>query len=176
LRDFYAYDVHFMGGVRVAAADVSGRGGDDIITGTGPGSAPEIRVFDGLPPVMLRDFYAFDVSYTGGVYVGGGQVQPHSLADIFTGTGPGASQVRVFDGTSTNRLRDFYPLGASFTGGARVGAADATGNGLANLVVGPGPGSGGPLVRAFDVLSLAQVDSFFAYDPSFAGGVFVGNN
>jgi hypothetical protein len=83
--------------------------------------------------------------------------------------------VRVFDGTSTNPLRDFYPLGASFTGGTRVGAADATGSGLADLVVGPGPGSSGPLVRVLDALSLAQLDSFFAYNPSFANGIFVGN-
>src|SRR5262249_13745666 len=45
---FYAYDPHFLGGVRVATGDINGDGVDDIITAPGPGGGPDIRVFDGV--------------------------------------------------------------------------------------------------------------------------------
>jgi hypothetical protein len=37
---FFAYGTAFVGGVRVAAGDVTGDGYEDIITGSGPGGAP----------------------------------------------------------------------------------------------------------------------------------------
>jgi hypothetical protein len=40
-------------------------------------------------------------------------------------------------------------------------------------VVGPGPG-GGPDVRILDGQSLAVIDEFYAYDPTWTGGVYVG--
>src|SRR6478735_5728450 len=45
--DFYAFNVGFEGGVRVAIGDVTGDGQDDIIAATGPGVAPVVKVFDG---------------------------------------------------------------------------------------------------------------------------------
>jgi hypothetical protein len=46
------------------------------------------------------------------------------------------------------------------------------GDGFADIVVGAGAG-GGPDVRVFDFATLARLDEFMAYDPSFLGGVFV---
>ena len=43
---FFAYETSFAGGVRVAAGDVKGDGRADVITGPGPGRAPDVRVFD----------------------------------------------------------------------------------------------------------------------------------
>jgi hypothetical protein len=60
-----------------------------------------------------------------------------------------------------------------FTGGVRVAAADVTGDGRAAIVTGAGPG-GGPHAQAFDGTSLRVLDSLFAYDPRYAGGIFVG--
>ena len=45
--DFLAYPTAFTGGVRVAVADVNGDDIPDIITGSGPGSLPEVKVFHG---------------------------------------------------------------------------------------------------------------------------------
>jgi hypothetical protein len=173
LRDFYAYDLSFSGGVRVGAADVDGDGRADIITGTGAGTAAIVRVFSSATEAMLRNFYAFGASYTGGIFVAGGDINHSGRADLFVGADAGSSEVRVFDGGTSAVLRDFYPLGAGFTGGARVAAQDVTGAGTAALVVGAGPG-GTPQVLAVDVLTLAQLDSFFAYNQNFTGGVFVG--
>lgn len=51
-------------------------------------------------------------------------------------------------------------------------AADVNGDALDDFVVGAGPG-GGPQVRTFSGDDLSRLDSFFAYDDSFHGGLFV---
>src|SRR5262249_58861203 len=43
---FMAYESTFQGGVTLASAMVQGTGRVSIITGPGPGRAPEVRVFD----------------------------------------------------------------------------------------------------------------------------------
>ena len=48
------------------------------------------------------------------------------------------------------------------------------GDGHADIVTGA-DASGGPHVRVFDGLTLGEIDGFFAYDPLFADGVFVGS-
>jgi hypothetical protein len=71
---FLAYDVAFRGGVRVAARDVDGDGRPEIITGTGPGGGPHVRVFKVNPttgdvfPLGLG-FFAYAPGFTGGVSV-----------------------------------------------------------------------------------------------------------
>jgi hypothetical protein len=70
LRDFFAYNTNFTGGVRVAAADVDGDGFADIITAPGASGAPDLRVFDRGTPLLLDEFLAYDASFLGGVFVG----------------------------------------------------------------------------------------------------------
>ena len=72
---FFAYDPTFTGGVRVAATDVNGDGVPDVITAAGPGGGPHVRVFDGAAlqtgqVVELAGLFAYDPTFTGGVYIG----------------------------------------------------------------------------------------------------------
>jgi hypothetical protein len=123
---------------------------------------------------LLRSFYAYAQAFTGGVYVAAGDVTGDGVADVVTGAGPGAGpHVEVFDGASGSLLRSFFAYDPSFTGGVRVATADSNGDGKADLVTGAGPGAG-PHVKLFDGLSLTVLDSFFAYDATFTGGVSVG--
>jgi hypothetical protein len=70
LRDFFAYNTNFTGGVRVAVADVDGDGFADIITAPGSSGAADIRVFDRGTTLLLDEFLAYDPSFLGGVFVG----------------------------------------------------------------------------------------------------------
>jgi hypothetical protein len=71
-------------------------------------------------------------------------------------------------------LVSFFAYDPAFLGGVTVAAADLTGDDVAEIISGAGPG-GGQHVRAFNVASgtPTEVASFFAYDPAFPGGVTV---
>src|SRR5262249_56211262 len=99
LGNFFAFDPAFAGGVWVAAGDINNDGFDDVIVGADGGGGPEVRVFDGKTGTLIRDFFAFDATFTGGVRVAAGDVNGDGVADIIVGAGAGGGpEVRVFDG------------------------------------------------------------------------------
>src|SRR5262249_39237627 len=74
-----AFDPSFHGGVRVAIADMNEDRIPDIIVGAGPGGGPHVKIFDGATGQLMTNspiasLMAFDPSFTGGVYVAGGDV------------------------------------------------------------------------------------------------------
>ncbi len=177
---FLAYDAGFTGGVRVAAGDVNGDGFTDMITGTGPGSAPLIRVFDGQSGVLLRSFganFLFDPKFSGGVFVAAGDTNGDGVADIVVSAGPGGlPEVKVFSGRDyglpdNNTLMDFDAYAPTFQGGVTVAAGDTNGDGFADLITGTAVGA--PHVQVFSGAGGAVLQSYFAYDPRFTGGVYV---
>jgi hypothetical protein len=79
----------------------------------------------------------------------------------------------VFDGATGAEVWSFFAYDPGLRGGVFVAAGDVTGDGIADIVTGAGPG-GAPHVKVFDGRTLALVHSFFAYDPGATGGVLVG--
>ena len=179
LDQFQPFGTSFTGGVRLAAGPVTGNGHVDVVTGAGPGGRPLVEVFDGPGLVQgvstpVVTFEAFDTSFTGGVYVATGLIhdQGHPPAEIIVGEGAGGEpRVSVFDGAGTP-LQRFLAFEPGFKGGVRVAAADVNGDGRSDIVTAEGPGSL-PRVRAFDGVSLQQIDSFFAFSANVRNGLFV---
>jgi hypothetical protein len=173
IRSFLAYGPGFLGGVRVAGGDVNGDGFADIITGAGAGGNAHVKVFDGVTGAEFRSFLAYGPSFSGGVFVGSGDVNGDSRDDIITGVDSGAaSHVKVFSGVDNSEIRSFFAYGAGFSGGVRVAGGDLNGDGYAEIITGAGAAGAGH-VKVFDGLTMAETQSFFAYGPSYAGGVFV---
>lgn len=173
LVNFFAFDPAFSGGVRVAAGDIDGDGKAEIICGAGVRGGPNVTVFN-QAGAMMQSFFPFDPAFTGGVYVGAGDLNGDGKADVVAGAGAGGGPtVSSFDlsGPAIRMLSSFFAYDSSFTGGVRVGATTVNGGGT--IVTAPGAG-GGPQIRAFNPLTGNSVDSFFAYNPLFTGGVFVG--
>jgi hypothetical protein len=183
---FMAYDPAFTGGVRVAACDVDGDGRDEIVTSPGAGGGPHIRVLrldvSGNPVAELAGFYAYHPAFTGGVFVACGDVDGDGIPEIITGAdaggGPHVRILRIQGGTVT-ALFEFFAYHPAFTGGVRVAAGNLDGSDRASVITAAGPG-GGPHVRAIKlftsggtVVGIAELASFFAYAPTFTGGVFV---
>jgi photosystem II stability/assembly factor-like uncharacterized protein len=186
IGQFYAYSPLFGGGVRVAAADVNGDGVVDVITGAGPGGGPHVLAIDGTklddllptgqiaPSALLLSFMAYSPDFAGGVYVAAGPVGTGPGADIITGAGAGGGpHVEVFSSQGAI-LQSFMAYSPLFPGGVRVGYVGSFSGGLAGVVLtGAGPG-GGPQVNAYDAQTLSVLDSFYAFNSLFNGGVFVG--
>ena len=179
VASFFAYDPAFTGGVHVAVGDVNGDGVADIITGAGPGGGPHVKVFSlaGGVVTQVASFFAYDAAFLGGISVAAGDVNGDGVAEIVTGAGPGGGpHVKVFSlaGGVVTGVASFLAYDPAFLGGVDVAAGDVTGDGVADIITGAGPG-GGPNVRAFSLAGgvATEVASFFAYDPAFPGGVHV---
>src|SRR5205085_263773 len=106
--NFLAFDSAFRGGVRVAVGDLNGDGTDDIVCAAGPGGGPAVKVISGADLHLITQYYAYDPTYTGGVYVAAGDITATGQADVITGAGNyGASLVRVYRGTDGRKEFDF---------------------------------------------------------------------
>ena len=173
--NFSPFAAGYTGGVRVTLGDVTGDGRADLIVGAGPGGGPAVRVFSGASGALIDSFDAFAPTFTGGVYVGAGDVNGDGFADIVAGSGPasgGTPHVRVFDGRTGVELRSFLAYGAAYAGGVTVAVGDVNGDGRGDIITGAASASAAH-EKVFDGVSGAEIRSFFAYDVGFNGGVFV---
>jgi hypothetical protein len=176
LREFMAYAPQFTGGVYLAVADVNGDGYADIITGADAGGGPHVEVWSGKDGSLLRSFYAYMPTFTGGVRVAAGDVNGDGKAEVVTAPGRGGGpDVRVWDGGSGNLIREFAAYDPGYRFGVFVAVGDVNRDGFADIITGTDQGSSaGANVRVFSGLNGAVLQNFFAYPPSFDGGVRVG--
>ncbi len=144
-------------------------------TGAGAGGAPQVNVYSSLDNSLITSFLAFESGFSGGVSTAVADVNNDGISDLIAGAGPGGGpRVIVFNGATnfTTVLQDFFAFDPSFRGGVDVAGADFNVDGFADIVASAGPG-GGPEVRVFDAKTLNVLTQFYAYDPSFSGGVTV---
>jgi hypothetical protein len=201
VASFDAYEAGFTGGVYVAAADFTGDGKAEIVTGADQGGGARVRVFDGASvaaggtPTTLDDFLAIaDPNFRGGVRLATGDINGDGTPDLLVGAGYGGGpRIAGFDGASLGRgeqvklFADFFAFEPGLRNGVFLAVGDVNGDGDGDLIFGGGPG-GGPRVRvasgaalladggggSLDNLSGAQLANFFAGDPASRDGVRVG--
>ncbi|HEX4590516.1 MAG TPA: FG-GAP-like repeat-containing protein [Gemmataceae bacterium] len=83
----------------------------------------------------------------------------------------GEPRVWLYNADGTLR-RTFLAFAPGFTGGVHVATADLNGDGVLDVIAAAAAG-GGPQVKVFDGATGSLLANFFAYAPTFTGGVSV---
>jgi uncharacterized protein YxjI len=110
---------------------------------------------------------------------GSGQVTATSLAPtapLVVGTpastsSGGSSTVTLYDPVTGAEAGTAVPF-PGFSGPVKVVSGDFNGDGVADIIAGAGFG-GGPAIAILNSQTGEVMESFFAFDPAFTGGVFV---
>ncbi len=114
--DFFAYDLSFDKGVRIAAGDIDGDGKADIITAAGHGGGPHVKVFSGADLLAgnytspIRSFMAGSPDDARGLFVAAGHITSKTSTDIIVSTGASATPtVRVYNGQTLELVEAIIP-------------------------------------------------------------------
>ena len=97
--------------------------------------------------------------------------RPPATLAVAAGDG-GGPRVQVYHDLGGRPAFDFFAYDPEFRGGVRVSVADVSGDGVADIVTGPGKGMP-PVVRVFDGRDVGLLAEFVGADPNWQGGVFV---
>jgi hypothetical protein len=165
------YWVAYTGGVNIAMGDMNGDGQSELATIAGEGGSPIVKTYAGINNTFLGEFAAYDPGFKGGGDIALGDVTGDGIDEIVTVPGAGGGPwVKIFN-TNAQLLGEFAAYDPGFKGGVKIALGDVTGDGIDEIITGPGAG-GGPWVRVFN--SQAQLlYEFAAYDPGFKGGIDV---
>ncbi|MFA6512110.1 MAG: L,D-transpeptidase family protein [Patescibacteria group bacterium] len=174
LENFYPYDGVFTGDVLVAAGDVDGDHRDEIVTGSGPGGSPHVRVFDGDGTWLGLDYFPYASWDRGGVAVAAADTNNDGKSEVITTILSGGPAIVKVYGYHVDRpiYSEFYAYPSSFKGGASLAAVDINTDGKAEIITGAGAG-GGPQVRTFTADGTPKPAWTFAYELDFRGGIYV---
>jgi hypothetical protein len=120
LYSYFAYDPHFRGGVNVAAADLTGDGKAEVVTGAGDGGDYEVKAWSGIYRAAL--YMAWTDTTLAGVRVAAKDLTGDDRPEVIVATGAGRSPwVKVLNGQTWEAIRSNPAVPPIFDGGLYVG-------------------------------------------------------
>lgn len=173
ITSFFPYTENYDKGINITVGDLDNNGTLEIVTGTEKGGGPHVRIFNSNGKLINPGFFAYGPEFRGGVNVTIADLEGDGWYEIIAGAGfGGGPHVRVF--ASDGRLINpgFFAYDPDFRGGVNVAAGDIDGDGIDEIITGPGKG-GGPHVKSFDKNGNPDGPDFFAFDEKLRNGVKV---
>jgi hypothetical protein len=144
-----------------------------LAVGADAGGPGEVAVYDADTRAEVGRLRPFERGFFGGVRVATGDLDGDGVVDLAVAAGPGGGPVVAgFSGRDGHELFRTFAFEPGFTGGVNLAVGDVDGDGRPELVAGAGQG-GGPRVRVIRPSDLAVTHDFFAFEPTFRGGVNV---
>ena len=176
---FYAYDPGYSGGIRVAAGDFDGDGVDEILTGTGFGHSPELRVFraDGT---ITQTMFPFNPGYVAGVDVAAGDLNGDGVAEAVVSTVRDWDEIQVFSMQHDDLESDFTPTKVSygiepFPGnhtGLHISVGDVNNDGFPEIMA-AAVNNAAPRARFLDIHGQSRGDTGDLLEATYTGGIDV---
>ncbi|HMB26153.1 MAG TPA: putative glycoside hydrolase [Patescibacteria group bacterium] len=173
LHEFYPYTKNYNKGINITVGDLDNNNTLEIVTGTENGGGPHIRVFNNKGKLINPGFFAYGPEFRGGVNVTIADLEGDGWYEIIAGAGYGGGpHVRVFglDGRCINP--GFFAYDPGFRGGVNVAAGDIDGDGVDEIITGPGKG-GAPQIKVFDKNGQISGPTFYAFDKKTQAGAEV---
>lgn len=165
---FFAYESAFRGGQKIIVQDLDNDGHDDFVVA----SNNKVMVYNS-DRTLRAEFYPYEKHFDKGVNIAVGDLDRDGVPEIITGTeNGGGPHIRIFNRDGRLINPGFFAYGKEYRGGVNVAVGDLNGDGWNEIIAGAGVG-GGPHVRVFNKGGKLINPGFFAYDPSFRGGVNV---
>jgi hypothetical protein len=171
LGDFFPYGAGFQGGITLVAANLDGKGPDELVTGTFRGSS-HLKAFDAVTGAEQISLLAYP-GFTGGFSVSTFDVNGDGRDDIITGGAEGAGgHIKILDGVTGQETSSYFGMGPGYNGGTRV-AISVSARGV---TVWGGTNPRRPaLINSSDPVSGTIVNQVVPFD-GFAGGVFLASS
>lgn len=167
---FAVYAEAFAGGVRLALGDVNADGSAEVITGTGRGGGPQVRIFT-PQGALVGQFFAYDSTSRQGVSVATGDVDNDGTDDIVTAVGLGVSREIIAWSRKGVELARFTATEFSINEELRLAVGDVDGDSGQEIVVAGGFGST-PKIVVYEPDG-TRLSTFAPYASGFTGGVYV---
>ncbi|MDQ3331664.1 MAG: cadherin domain-containing protein, partial [Planctomycetota bacterium] len=167
-------DPAYQKGVYVAAGNIDGVGGDEVIVGPGGGGSPKVRVFSvnvsSSAVTQVSSFAVFSTGWTGGVRVGSVDVNGDGQADVLAGVGNNGATSdpawRAYDAYDSNvgaQLAGGLGSGLGYTGGIYVAGGVIEVDGLPRRPAFVAGQASGGQVTVIDAVSGAVRATFSPY-------------
>jgi len=168
--EFLAYDQNFTGGVSTAVGDVDNDKQLEIVTMPSTNSQVIVKIFD-LNGNLKKQFNAFNSFYNNGGNLAVADINNDNFSEIIIGSGPNTTPIVKIFNSNAQRTSQFIPYQYSQLNGVTVAVGDVDGNGIKEIITGTMSGAK-PEVKIFDTNG-RLINSFFAYNQGFLGGVNV---
>lgn len=173
LASFYAFAPTFLGGAKVAAADVNRDGYAEIMVAAGRGGEGHVIVFDGLTLGVISSFFPFGAGYASDVSLAAGDFNGDGSAELAVGAGTGVPPtVTVFDPLNASVLASFLAYAPGYTGGVKLTTVDR-GKGRSELVT--ASHSALTDMRIYNGFTAEPLDGFLLDEAGFRYGVSFGS-